>query len=363
MTGGGNRPVAIHVCAPGVRMTDRHSTRIDTSDRSPHDSPHPLQPAIEPGNVQGMAHKDLESLPIIGERQIAKILQWGPLIDAMENALTEFSAGAVVQPVRQIIPVPGRDAVFAAMPAVGTAMAVKIVTLYHGNAGTDLPTHQGVIVVLDIDNGAPLALLDGRLITEMRTAAGSAAVARALAPKTVDVVTIMGNGVQAGAHAEALARVRTWKELRIWARNEAHGRQLAERLGARFVADAETAVRGADIVACTTAAKTPIVRGEWLKPGAFVAAVGWNGPDGRELDDVAMANTVIVESRDAVLKESGNVRGSNCEVFAEAGEIFSGKKIVLHGATVIYDSVGIAIMDVAAAKLVYDLWSAVPQRL
>jgi ornithine cyclodeaminase/alanine dehydrogenase-like protein (mu-crystallin family) len=162
-----------------------------------------------------MAYQELESLPIIGERQIARILKWDALIDAMENALREFSAGVVVQPVRQIINVPGRDAVFAAMPAAGTAMAVKIVTLYHSNSGTDLPTHQGVIVVLDIDNGSPLALLDGRLITEMRTAAGSAAVARTLAPKSVDVVTIMGNGVQAGAHVEALARVRDWRELRV----------------------------------------------------------------------------------------------------------------------------------------------------
>jgi len=308
-----------------------------------------------------MALQDLESLPVIGERQIAAILSWDPLIDATESALSAFSAGAIVQPVRQIIPVPGRDAVFAAMPAVGPAMAVKIVTLYHSNSGTDLPTHQGVILVLDIDNGSPLALLDGRLITEMRTAAGSAAVARALAPKSVDVVTIMGSGVQAGAHAAALARVRDWKELRIWARDETRGRQLATRLGARFVANAEAAVRDADIVACTTAAKAPILRGEWLKPGAFVTAVGWNGSDGRELDDAAMSNTVIVESMEAARNEAGNVRGSNCEIFAEAGEIFSGAKIVPRGATVIYDSVGIAIMDVVAAKLVYDLWSAARQ--
>jgi ornithine cyclodeaminase/alanine dehydrogenase-like protein (mu-crystallin family) len=304
----------------------------------------------------GMAHLDLESLPIIGEQKIASLLKWQPLIDATENALKEFSAGDVVQPVRQIVPVPGRNAVFAAMPAVGTAMAVKIVTLYHDNAGTALPTHQGVILVLDKDNGSPLALLDGRLITEMRTAAGSAAVARRLAPASVDVVTIMGNGVQAGAHVDALAEVREWKELRVWARNETKGRQFADRVGARFFQDAEAAVRDADIVACTTAAKEPILRGAWLKPGAVVTAVGWNTSDGRELDDAAMANTVIVESVDAARDQAGNVRGSNCEIFAEAGEIFSGLKSVPDGATVIYDSVGIAIMDVAAAKLVYDLW-------
>ena len=309
----------------------------------------------EAGGLSGMA-RELEHLPILGEKQIARLLAWKPLIDATEAALIEFSAGKVAQPVRQIVPVPGKDGFFAAMPAVGTAMAVKIVTLYHSNAGTELPTHQAVILVIDKDNGSPLALLDGRLITEMRTAAGSAAVVRKLAPKSVDVVTIMGNGVQAGAHVEALAHVCNWKELRLWARDETRGRAMAERVGAKFFSDAETAVRDSDIVACTTAAREPILHGAWLKPGAFVTAVGWNTPSGRELDDAAMANTVIVESVAAARDQAGNVRGSNCAIFAEAGEIFAGQKTVPKGATVIYDLVGIAIMDVAAAKLVYDLW-------
>ena len=302
--------------------------------------------------------RELEELPILGEKQVARLLKWKPLIDAAEAALTELSAGKVAQPIRQIVPVPGKDAFLAAMPAVGSAMAVKIVTIYHGNAGTGIPSHQGVILVLDKENGAPLALLDGRLITEMRTAAGSAAAARKLAPRSVDVVTIMGNGVQAGAHVDALAQVRDWKELRVWARDETKGRAFADHVGATFFADAETAARGADIVVCATSAKEPILRGAWLKPGAFVTAVGWNSPDGRELDDAAMDNTVIVESVDAARDQSGNVRGSNCAIFAEAGEVYSGQKCVPEGATVIYDSIGVAILDVAAAKLAYDLWLA-----
>ncbi len=303
-----------------------------------------------------MPIQELETLPIIGEKQVANLLKWGPLIDAMEAALGEFSTGKVAQPVRQIVPVPGHDAIIAAMPAVGAAMAVKIVTLYHANAGTDIPTHQAVILVLDKENGAPLALLDGRLITEMRTAAGSAAAARKFAPKSVDVVTIMGNGVQAEAHVDALASVMEWKELRFWARDRAKGREVAHRKGAIFFEDAETAVHGADVVACTTAAKQPILQGAWLKPGSFVTAVGWNTSEGRELDDDAMSHTVVVESSEAARDQAGNVRGSNCEIFAEAGEIYTGLKKVRKGSTVIYDSVGIAIMDVAAAKLVYDLW-------
>lgn len=302
-----------------------------------------------------MGHKGLDSLPFFSEAEIAGVLEWGPLIDAMERALISLSAGEVEQPVRQMVPVPGKDAIIAAMPAVGEAMAVKVVTLFHGNAGTDLPTHQAVIMVFDVDNGTPLAVMDGRLITEMRTAAGSAAAARKFAVDTPEVVTIMGSGVQAHAHAAALAAIRPMGEIRLWSRTEKTGRQAAEEMGATFIADAETAVRDADIVATTTSATEPVLMGDWLKPGAFVTSVGWNGADGRELDDAAMANTVIVEDTDTARDQGGNIRGSGCDIFAEAGEIYAGKKSVPAGATVIYDSVGVAILDVSAAKLAYDL--------
>ena len=305
-----------------------------------------------------MAYRGLETLPFISEAEIARVLEWGPLIDTLEKAMISFSAGEVEQPVRQMVPVPGHDAIIAAMPAVGEAMAVKVVTLYHGNAGTDLPTHQAVILVFDKSNGSPLAVLDGRLITEMRTAAGSAAAARALAPDAPEVTTIMGSGVQARAHVEALAAVRPLGELRLWSRTEATGRPVAEEIGAVYYTDAEAAARGADIIACTTGATEPILSGDWIKPGAFVTAVGWNGHDGRELDDAAMTNSVIVESIDAARNQAGNIRGSGCEILAEIGEIYAGAKSVPDGSTVIYDSVGIAIMDVAAAQLAYELTTA-----
>ena len=302
-----------------------------------------------------MTHQGLEELPFFNEAAVARVLEWKPLIDEIEKAMCALSSGQVAQPLRQMVPVPGRDAFFGTMPAAGSAIAVKVVTFYHGNAGTDIPTHQAVILLFDKDNGAPVAALDGRLITEMRTAAASAAAARAFSNPTPEVVTIMGSGVQARAHARALAIVRPCGELRLWARNEASGRAAAEAVGAVFAGDAERAVRGADIVACTTAAKEPILMGDWLKPGAFVAAIGWNTRDGRELDDAAMGHTVVVESREAALDQSGNVRGSGCEIFAEIGEVYLGVRQVSSDATVIYDSVGVAVMDAAAAKLAYDL--------
>ena len=302
-----------------------------------------------------MSHAGLESLPFYSETDIASVLTWEPLIDTVEQALTSLSAGDVEQPVRQMAPVPGRDAIIAAMPAVGDAMAVKVVTLFHDNAGTDLPTHQAVIMVFDVTNGTPLAVMDGRLITEMRTAAGSAAAARKLAPEAPQVTTIMGSGVQAKAHAAALATVRPLGEIRLWSRTEATGQKAADAIGATFFADPEQAAEGADIIACTTSATEPILSGSWIKPGAFVTSVGWNGHDGRELDEEAMKNTVIVEDRDTALDQAGNIRLSGCEIFAEAGEVYAGNKSVPDGVTVIYDSVGVAILDVAAAKLAYDL--------
>ena len=305
-----------------------------------------------------MTREGAERLPYIGEAGIAAALRWPDLIDAIEAAMIAFSAGQVAQPVRQMIPVSGDDAFMGAMPAVGSAldgaMGVKVVTLFHGNAGTALPTHQAVILLFDRANGAPLAILDGRLITEMRTAAGTAAIVRKLTSETPKTVAILGNGVQARAHAAAIRSVRDIGELRLWARNPAHGRPVADDLGAVFHADAAEAVRDADIAVCATSATEPVLKGAWVKPGALVASVGWNGADGRELDDAAMAHTVLVESRDAARDQAGNVRGSGCAIFAEVGEVFAGDRAVPEGATVVYDSVGIAIQDIAAAKLAFD---------
>lgn len=304
-----------------------------------------------------------ERLPFFGEAEIAAVLRWPDLVDAIEAAMTAFSAGRVVQPVRQMLSVPGAAAFMGAMPAIGSgiggaaegAMGVKVVTLFHGNAGTDVPTHQAVILLFDVSNGSPLAVLDGRLITEMRTAAGTAAIVRKLTSEEPKTVAILGNGVQARAHAEALRAVRDISDLRLWARKPAHGRPVAEALGAVFHTEAEAAVRDADIVVCATSATKPVLKGEWVRDGALVASIGWNGPDGRELDDDAMAHTVLVESRDAARDQAGNVRGSGCAIFAEVGEVYAGTKIVPEGATVIYDSVGIAIQDMAAARLAFEM--------
>jgi thiomorpholine-carboxylate dehydrogenase len=204
------------------------------------------------------------------------------------------------------------------------------------------------------DTGEPLAVIDGRLITELRTAAVSAIATRTLAPASTPVLAILGSGVQARAHIRALRLVRQFEEIRIWSRTPAHGERLAEEVGGKAVTP-EAAVRDANVVVTVTNSPEPVVRGAWLKAGTYVNAVGAVGPTRRELDgDVMLSGPVIVESRDAALRESGEIVISRVRVHAELGEILAGKKTAPTGRNIIFKSTGIAVEDLAAAKLVYD---------
>jgi len=210
-----------------------------------------------------------------------------------------------------------------------------------------------MILLFRPDTGEPLAVMDARLITEMRTAAVSAAATRRLAAPDSRVLALLGSGVQARAHLQALMLVRHFAEVRVWSRTAEHAERFAEQHNAKAMS-VEAAVRDADVVVTATNALQPILEGAWLKPGAHVNAVGAPRPDWRELDDRAMANTLVVDSREAVLKESGDVILSKAKIYAEIGEIFAGVKEAPLPATTVFKSVGIAVEDIAAAKLVYD---------
>src|SRR5437870_1510430 len=272
----------------------------------------------------------------------------------MENAFIEFSLGQVVQTVRNMLTVEEGKRYLGVMPAVAReAMGAKLVSFYPGNEGTGIATHHAMILLFRPDTGEPLAVVDGRLITEMRTAAVSAAVTKRLAPPDSRVLALLGSGVQAHAHLEALCRVRHFDEVRVWSRTAAHAERFAEHHHAKAMPIAD-AVCGADVVVTATNALQPILQGDWLKPGAHVNAVGSPRPTWRELDDRAMANILVVDSREAVLEESGDVILSRAEIYAEAGGIFAGKKAAPLSETAVFKSVGIAIEDIATAKLVYD---------
>jgi ornithine cyclodeaminase/alanine dehydrogenase-like protein (mu-crystallin family) len=293
---------------------------------------------------------------------IARVLSYERLIPAMERALTAFSSGEVVQPVRNLIPIEDGQRYLGVMPAVmSDSMGAKLVCFYPKNAAAGLPTHLATIVLFESATGQPLAFLDGRRITEMRTAAVSAAVTRHLAPPDAQVLALLGSGVQAQAHLEALRHVCRFEEVRVWSRNAAHALHFAARHGARAMA-AEDAVRGADVIVTATSSPEAVLRGEWLKRGAHVNAVGACLPTWRELDDDAMRGSiVVVDSRDAALRESGDVILSQAPIFAEAGEVFAGTRHVPREATTVFKSLGLAVEDVMTARLVYEASTAAAQ--
>lgn len=294
-------------------------------------------------------------LPFFDEQQVRAVLRMEDLIPAMEKALIDLSAGRVAQPVRQMLTVGSYGGHFGTMPAAGeVSMGAKLVTFYPGNAARGLPTHLALILLFRPETGEPLAVMDGRLITEMRTAAVSAVATRALAAQDAKVLAILGSGVQARSHVEALRLVREFEEIRVWSRTAEHAERFAAEVGAR-VMRAEEAVRGADVVVTATSSMEPVLKGAWLKPGAHVNAVGWRGPKGRELDDAAMRHAVVVvDSREAVLQEAGDVLLSGAEIHAELGEVLAGTRLVPVGGTTVFKSVGMAVEDIAAAQLVYD---------
>jgi ornithine cyclodeaminase/alanine dehydrogenase-like protein (mu-crystallin family) len=294
----------------------------------------------------------------LDEQQVRKHLRMEELIPAMEKALIDFSAGKVTQPVRQVIAVDPPGGFYGMMPALTPeGLGQKIVTFYPPNAERGIPTHMAIILLNDPQTGAPLAMMDGRLITEMRTAAVSAAATKLLASPDAKILAILGSGVQARSHVEALRLVRRFEEIRAWSPNKSHAEDFAEEIGAKAMS-AEEAVRDADVIVTVTSAKVPVLRGAWLKPGCHVNAVGACRPD----------------SREAAMKESGDVILSGVKIYAELGEAFAGSpqdesvrpadKIDPpspgSGAagnraneTTIFKSLGMAVEDIAAALLVY----------
>jgi len=283
------------------------------------------------------------------ETKVRRLLRIPELIAAMREVLAEFSAGKWQQPVRGVLS--QHDGFFGVMPASGEAMGIKMVTFYPQN--TELPTHMAVIALFDPKTGEPLALMDGRYITEMRTAAVSAVATDALASRDAKVLTLLGAGVQAQAHFEVLPHVRQFQEIRVWNHHPEKAERFAEEHGIKAM-NLEAAVRDADVVVTATSAREPILKGEWLKTGAHVNAVGASRPDWRELDDAAMRNVVIVDSYEGARKESGDVILSGATPFAELGEILNGTRRVEPGVTTVFKSLGMAVEDVAAARLIHE---------
>lgn len=287
----------------------------------------------------------------LDENAVRAVLHMKDLIPVMASALADLSGGKVVQPLRVMVPVEDHQGFLGIMPAYGRALGAKLVTFYPHNQGVH--THHAMILLFRPETGEPLATMDGRLITEMRTAAVSAVATQLLARRETRVLALLGSGVQARSHLEALRLVREFREVRVWSPRNARG--FAERSGVRAAASAEEAVRGADVVVVATTSMTPVLAGKWLSPGTHVNAVGAARPTWRELDDDTLAHArIYVESREAASRESGDVIAAG-RIFAEIGEVVAGTQSgrASEDEITLFKSVGVAIEDIAAADLVY----------
>ncbi len=295
---------------------------------------------------------------VLSQDDVRELLDLDALVDALASAHAELSAGEASMPPR-IAAFARQDGLLGAMPSYlpSTGLACKLVTLFPRNR--DRHTHQALICVFDPDNGSPVALMDGTYITATRTAAGSALATRLLAREDARVLAILGSGVQARTHAEALRRVRRFDETRVASRDSARAAALANELGAVAAGSFEEAVRGADVVAATTHATEPIVLREWLSPGAHVNSVGAN-PSGRgEVDPAIVRDALVaVESRASTLAPlpagAPEFQDSAPEEVVELGELVSGARTgrTSEDQITLYKSVGVAVQDAAAASLV-----------
>jgi len=308
---------------------------------------------------------------LLSEKDVRAVLSMDDLIAAMETALDQFSAGAVRQPLRNIVDVGhGFHGVMPAFISRPAALGTKLVSVFHSNAAHGLPSHLATIVLVDPETGELLAVMDGRYITEARTAAVSAASARHLARQDARVLAVLGSGVQARSHLDALARVRAFDEIRVWGRHAGRVTALLKdappHARARLVAaeSPEAAVDQADVIALVTASREPVLRREAVRDGAHICAVGACRPDQREMDtSVVRAARVFVDSRAGALAEAGDLvipinEGAidASHIVGELGDVFGGRIPGRQSSDdiTVFKSLGMAVEDVAAAHLAFE---------
>jgi len=307
---------------------------------------------------------------LLTERDVRAVLPMPDLIAAMEQALAAYSSGHVVQPVRSVLELGPERNFFGVMPAAidePAALGAKLVTVYHGNHRRGLPSHLACIALQDPASGEMIALMDGRYITEARTAAVSAVSVKYMALPDARVLAIIGSGVQARSHLEAIRHVRTLSEVRVWSPSAMHREKFALEMTTPLLPvfpeeSAADAVHRAEIVVLATAASTPVIESADINPGTHIAAVGACRADQREMpSDLVARARVVVDSRAGARKEAGDliipiaegaIRESH--IAGELGEVVLEQVAGRLGHTdvTVFKSLGMAVEDIVAARLV-----------
>ena len=309
---------------------------------------------------------------MLSEKQVASLIDVDELIGALEQAHVQYSTGKAVMPVRLVVPLPQIHGRITSMPGFlheNAALGMKVVTYFQENSKRNLPAILGTIMLFSAETGKLIAVMDGSYVTAIRTACASAMATKALANAETPVLGILGAGVQARAHIEALTRARKIERIKIYSPSGASAAGIKKdleplkKIAIEVAGSAAAAVRDADLIVTGSTAKEPIVKSEWLKAGVHINAVGSHRPDYREIDGATVARAkVVVDSREAIMAECGDILLAIKEkaidenhIHGEIGEILAGLKTGRSSASevTLYKSVGIAIQDVATAKLVY----------
>ncbi|HVT03397.1 MAG TPA: ornithine cyclodeaminase family protein [Thermoanaerobaculia bacterium] len=311
---------------------------------------------------------------LLNEEQVHHLLTPAECIEAMESALIALARGEVYNPLRQLMRPPGASGVLGLMPAYRSGnkpvFALKEVAVFPGNPARGLDSHLGAVLLHSGETGQLLGVFNAAAITAIRTAAVSALATRLLSRQESTTLTIIGAGVQARAHAESIASVRALKGIRLASRGSEKAQKLAGELTSRlgiectFVADIRAALEGADIIVTATSSNSPILKREWIGPGAHINAVGSSVRSAREIDGATMAaSRLFVDRRESTLNESGDYLSAEAEgligpghIVAEIGEILIGthKGRISEGEITLFKSLGLAAEDLAAAEFLLE---------
>ena len=310
---------------------------------------------------------------VLSQADVTRLLPMRDCIELMAATLASLARGEAVLPLRTVIRIPDSRDAFAVMPACLTnprTIGAKIITVFPGNHGTALDSHQGAVLLFDSTNGSLAALLDATAITTIRTAAVSAVATRTLARDDASTLAIVGAGVQGHAHLEAICAVRPIKTLHVWSRDADHARKLAAVGSERFQLDTSVspttcdAVRDAAIVCTCTSATEPVLQGAWLSPGTHINAVGASTPNAREVDSaLVVAARLYADRRESALKEPGDILVPLQEgaitpdhIVGEIGDLLIGRAAGRRDdrEITLFKSLGLAVEDLASASYVYD---------
>jgi ornithine cyclodeaminase len=310
---------------------------------------------------------------IVNHNEVREILTMPACIEVLEQVFLTLHAGDVTQPLRRPTWMPDRSGLLGIMPGfVGgdiQMMGLKAVTVMPGNHGTDYDSHQGVVMIFEKEHGVLKAIIDASEITAIRTAGASAVATKLLARPDAGDLAILGTGVQARSHLDAMNTVRSLRRVRVFSRDLGNREQFVTWAKDRFgldvemAASAQEAVAGADLICTTTSSREPVIKGEWLAPGCHVNAVGSSVAVARELDSQAMQRAeLFVDWRESTLNESGDYMIPAQEglidaahIRAELGELLTGAPGRSSAeAITVFDSLGLAAEDIACGHYIFE---------